>query len=138
VMQLGARQQDNLDLVNRLYGHVFKGDFVSAEQYLAEDFVVSEADGLPFRGVFRGRQALGETFRRLLHYFRDLKVEITAVTAGGDHVMGLLQMSGEAKVTGRRFSIPVVEVFRFEDGLIAEIFPVYWDTKLIAEITKGE
>lgn len=130
-----AAQMNNLEVVERLYEFVFAGDFDSPQIFLADDFKLTEADGLPFAGTLHGPGALGHGFRTLLNYFSNLSVEKREVTAGGDHVMGLLHMSGIAKATGRSFSMPVIEVFRFESGKIAEVYPVYWDTSLISEIT---
>jgi ketosteroid isomerase-like protein len=55
-----------LELVDDLYAATGVGDFDKAEGYLTDDFFITEADSLPFAGVYRGRTALRELYSKVM------------------------------------------------------------------------
>ena len=124
--------QANLALVQKFYGAIFKGDWGGVEQCVSEDIVVYEAQGLPYGGEYHGIQALQELFAQVVSYWDDLNIEIKGVTAGDGYVVGVLQFSGSSKGTGQKISMPIAEISEFQNGRIASIKPVYWDTKTLS------
>lgn len=115
-------------LVDDLYAATGAGDWDKAASLLTDDFVVSEADGLPMAGVYRGRHALRDLFIKVIGMLDVAALERTQTTVGGDYAVAILTM---------RFSDPslphaeLCEVFRFRDGKCCEIKPFYFDPQTI-------
>lgn len=124
-----ATNEQNLALARQLYDATGRGDWEAAAALLADDFVVIEADTLPYAGTYRGKNALRDLFVKVMGMLPAVGLEIHAMTAGDDHVVGLLSIKlddGEG--------IRVAEVFRMRDGKVAEIVPYYFDTEQVCRI----
>jgi hypothetical protein len=52
--------------VDDLYECTGVGDFDRAETMLTDDFFITEADSLPFAGVYRGKTALRELYTKVM------------------------------------------------------------------------
>jgi ketosteroid isomerase-like protein len=110
-------------------------DWQKLEDFCHEKFQVRESDALPYAGVYRGVDG----FRRLariifIESFENFKVEPQTYSEGDSQVLLMAAISGVGKPTGIPFSSQVAEVYHFEDGLIREIQPFYWDTGLINDV----
>lgn len=125
--------QKNAQVMRKFYGAIFASDWAGVEKVVTKNLMVYEADGLPYRGEYRGVEALKSLFARVVGYWDDLNIEIKAITSGGGYAVGVLQFSGTAKASGKKISMPIAEISEFENGLISSIKPVYWDTKTISE-----
>ena len=115
------------------------------EAFLSDDCVIYEADGLPHAGAYRGRSSLREVSAKIRGSWKDLKVEevvawqVIAEDAEvqereGVMLFGLVEFSATSIATGKSFSMPVADIYRVKDGLIREMRPIYYDTKLLADI----
>jgi ketosteroid isomerase-like protein len=60
--QMTSNEQRNLDLTAQLYEAAGRGDWDAAADMLSDDFFATEAPGLPFAVVYRGKRALEELF----------------------------------------------------------------------------
>jgi ketosteroid isomerase-like protein len=119
--------------MRKFYDAIFAGDWAGVEKCVSKKLIVYEADGLPYRGQYRGIEELKALFGQVVSYWSDLKFEVKGITGGDGYVVGVLEFGGTSKSTGRKISMPIAEVSEFEDGVIASIKPVYWDTKTIAD-----
>ncbi len=94
------------------------------EKYLSPDCVMHGGDGTSTE-----YEEMKKFFASLGQAFPDQLIEIRDVIAEGDKVVVLMQDSGTMKgpmmglePTGKRFSVPAIEVFRLADGKIAEMW----------------
>jgi uncharacterized protein len=120
-------------LVERLYQVAGAGDWTAVAELLADDFVITEAAGLPYAGTWRGKDALRQVYTLVMGKWRDAKVDIHAITVGDGHAVGLLTLHATSPVSGERLSLPIAEIFRVNAGKIAEIRPFYFDTAAVAQ-----
>jgi ketosteroid isomerase-like protein len=98
-------------------------------------FAVRESDALPYAGVYHGIEGFRSLARLIfVESFEDFQVEPQSYSEGDDHVVLLAAISGVGKKSGIPFSSQVAEIYWFENGLIKEIQPFYWDTKLINDV----
>lgn len=110
--------------VDDLYAFSGAGDWDKAEAMLTDDFVVTEAPGLPMAGKFEGRGALRELHSFVFGRLPVIELDRVRTLAGGDHAVTILSM---------RFADPdlpraeLCELFRFRDGKVCEIKPYYFD-----------
>ncbi len=119
-----SREQRNKAVAAALYEATSSGNWAAAESMLSEDLVITEADSLPFGGVYRGRGALRELYDRVLPMLGNAEISVKGITAGGEYVIYVLEL-----VPRGRPPIPLVELFRFDDdGKVAEIRPYYFNS----------
>lgn len=125
---------DNLAIIQAVYAAAGQGDWAAVRAHMADTLVITEAASLPYAGEFRGADALRDLFVLVSGFWDGLVIERRGITAGGDTVIGELFLSGRAKRTGERFAMPVLELWRLEDGKVTEIRPFYFDTARLAAI----
>jgi len=117
-----------LQLVDDLYAASGAGDWDRAASLLTEDFFITEADGLPMAGVYRGRNALRDLYSKVMGMMDVAALDRVQTTVGGDIVVAVLAF---------RFADPALapaelcELFRFRDGKCCEIKPYYFDPETI-------
>ncbi len=116
--------QEVEQFVDDLYAASGVGDWDKAASMLTDDFFVTEADGLPFAGVYRGKHALRELFTKVMGMMDVAALDRVQTTVGGDFAVTILSF---------RFADPslapaeLCELFRFRDGKCCEIKPYYFD-----------
>ncbi len=120
-----ARDQEerNIQYVRDLYAATMAGNWAKAESMLTEDFFVTEADTLPFAGVYRGRSGLQQLYSKVVSMASVKDLDIHNITAGGNSVVVLLDIVRDCTPEERA---PIAEVLHFRDGLICEIKPYYF------------
>lgn len=119
--------EDNKALVSRFYEEVWdrgNSDFafeVFADDYVRHDF--RQTDALPGPA---GQKKIADDFRAA---FPDLRVTIDLIIGDGDFVVGRWTATGTPsepwggmEPTGRRVTFSAANIFRFEDGKVAEIW----------------
>lgn len=120
--------EQKIQLVDDLYAATGVGDWDSVAAMLTDDFFVTEADGLPMAGVYRGKNALRDLFTMVMGMMDVAGLDRVETTAGNDHAVTLLSF---------RFVDPALapaelcELFRFRDGKVCEIRPYYFDPQTI-------
>lgn len=120
----GAQAEDNKALCSRFYQEAINGGNLELiDELVAEDFVDhEEAPGLE-----PNREGLKKFFAMMRTAFPDLKIDVEFMLADGDKVAAYLTMSGTHSgefmgmpPSGKKFSIPTVDIVRFADGKAAE------------------
>jgi ketosteroid isomerase-like protein len=124
----GDLEKRNIELVRKLYSLAGRGKWAEAEQYLADDFVIVEADTLPFKGTYSGKGALRELFAIVVATAGIQGVKEEQMTAGGDRVVALRELLLQGSPPGR---CRLAEVFQIRDGKVTEILPFYFDSSAI-------
>ena len=125
----------NTDIVKQFLDTAIDRDWQKLDSFCHEKFVVRESDALPYAGVYQGVDGFRQLAKVIfIDSFKDFKVEPQYYAEGDNQVLLLANISGIGKETGIPFSSQVAEIYLFEDGLIKEIRPFYWDTKLINDV----
>ena len=119
---------EKLALVEALYAATGTGDFDKAEEYLTDDFFITEADGLPFSGVYRGKTALRHLYTTVMGMMDVARLNVTQHTVGGDYAVTILALTFTDPALA---PAPLCELFHFRDGKVCEIKPYYFDPALI-------
>lgn len=110
--------------VDNLYASTGAGDWDRAASMLTDDFVVTEAEGLPMAGIYRGKHALRDLYVKVMEQMDVVALDRVQTTCGGDYAVTILSI---------RFADPALapaelcEMFRFRDGKVCEIKPYYFD-----------
>jgi len=109
-------------IVTALYAATGQGDWAAAEAHLTHDFFITEAEGLPFSGVYRGRGALRKLYTKVLPMLRVEALDLIETTTGAEHAVTLVDFVLPGGARAR-----IAEVFRFQGDLVCEIRPYYFD-----------
>jgi len=127
-------EAQNREIVLALYKATGRGDWAKAATLTTDDFLIREADTLPFAGNYRGLQALRDLFATVQATLGVERIDMRQVTAGGDWVVVLLDLvlAGTPPVR-----VPLAEAFRLENGKVCEIVPYYFDTSVVAKAVEA-
>jgi ketosteroid isomerase-like protein len=123
------------DIVKSFLETAIARDWKKLATYCHANFTVRESDALPYAGVYRGIEGFRSLARLIfIESFKDFRVEPQHYSEGDDHVVLLAAISGVGKKSGIPFSSHLAEIYWFENDLITEIQPFYWDTRLINDV----
>ena len=120
--------QEMEQFVEDFYGASGAGDWDGAAAMVTDDFFITEADPLPFAGIYRGKHALRELYTKVMGMMDVAGLDRVQTTVGGDFAVTILAF---------RFADPALapaelcELFRFRDGKCCEIKPYYFDPATI-------
>jgi ketosteroid isomerase-like protein len=121
------------EFCERFVASMSVGDFDALAVMLDEDFVVHEADGLPYAGDYHGIagwRALSQAVVSTWGSFRLKPLEFLGETA--DTFVVRFAISGRSRKTGKSFESTVLELWKFNGARLREITPYYWDTHALA------
>lgn len=112
------------DLLRRAFDTFNTGDLDACVELLTPGFIANVA-GAPEPGI--GRDAWKQNALMFREAFADLQVKIEDIFGGGDRVAVRLTFQGThtgpffgMPATGRTVAFSSVEIYRVEDGLLAE------------------
>lgn len=113
-------------VVIRVYEALSAGDVPALLGLTSPDVVVRQSDVLPWGGTHHGHQGF-LTFLGSVQKHLDSTVELGTLHRAGDRIVQVGRTSGRARGTGRAFDAAEVQVWRIQDGLVAE-FDNFADT----------
>lgn len=124
-----AARADNeaLTLVRRLYVLVAAGEIDAVVEMLSPHLVARQAFGLPFGGVYTGRDGFRDMSRRIYDCWPDFRVEPLRFFADADAVVVLTHLTG-SRAGADPLDMDMLEYWRAENGRLVEVRPFYWDT----------
>jgi uncharacterized protein len=127
-------EQENLTTIKKMYDAIFASDMDTFKTYLDPEIVVFEADSLPYGGTYIGTDGVERLWAAVYGAWDDVAFKVTNFTAGGDSIVVLGHFSARGKTTGKTFSFPQAELWRFRGGLAFEWRPFYFDTKKVCDV----
>ncbi|WP_394999745.1 nuclear transport factor 2 family protein [Sphingomonas sp.] len=110
--------------IDDLYAATGVGDFDRAATMLTDDFFVTEADGLPMAGVYRGRDALRDLYIRVMGMVDVVALDRHALMTGDACAVVHLSIRLADPTLE---PVEVCEMFRFRGNKVCEIRPFYFD-----------
>lgn len=120
------------ELLQAVYAAAGARDWDLVESLTHPDFVLYEAECLPFGGEWRGKDALQRCAAAMYGTWAEAKVDIHDITGGDSHAVTVLTLTMTSKRTGETFSQTVNECGAFEDGLLKELRIHYFDAEEVA------
>lgn len=126
----------NAQVVRRLYGHMFAGEFAKAMNIYAPDVVVYESPSpsIPFGGTYHGTDGVMELFAKITSMLDIRNVNTKTVCASGDDVLALVEISlAKGEETATAF---FCEHFKVVNEKVQQIRVFLWDNDLIVRMLK--
>lgn len=131
---MGQQEEQNRATTQKIYAAMFSGDMETVKGFAADDIMIHEAEGLPYGGLYRGPSGIDRLSRLIYETWDDMDFKLVEITAGGEYTVALMHFSAKGKKTGKSFSFPIAEAWRFKDGKAIEWRPFYFDTKKCGEV----
>ncbi len=128
----------NIQIIQDFYERLQQRGHESAFGLLAPDFVLHQAESLPYAGVYRGVEGVKKFFSvffQIWQTFHSDKIEYFSLD--DERVLALSQVRATAK-TGHQIDMPMAQVFSVRNGRILEARPFYWDTAEVKRATTQE
>lgn len=126
-------EQENIELVMRVYDTFLRGDMPALMDMFADDieWQLDHSDAVPFAGLRRGKEEVAEFFQLVNENQHPLQFEPREFVAQEDKVVALGHYVWSVKPTDRTYESDFAEVFRIRDGKIVR-FREYMDTQAAA------
>ncbi|MCJ2181007.1 nuclear transport factor 2 family protein [Novosphingobium album (ex Hu et al. 2023)] len=131
---MASEEETNIALVKRFYQYLDDNDRDGAyANVFAENCELHETEELPYGGVYRGRETVKEALAGVMAGFDEFQCEIRNYLAGGNEVVVHLHLDGVGRKSRKPFSVPVMELWRFQDGKAIELRPFLFDPGAITK-----
>ena len=85
--------------------------------------------------MHKGAAAWWALFEKIGTIWLDMKIDSLSLIGepDGSEFGWYMRMAGKSAKTGRPFEVTIFERWVLKDGLLFEVRPHYWDTKLMAD-----
>jgi uncharacterized protein len=122
----------------RFFAALKRGDQDQMCALLHPGFTVTEANGLPYAGVYHGPAGWKTLCRNVVKTWKKFNIDLLELVLETDTTVVIrFSISGRSSRTDREFHSTVLELWRIQDGKILEILPYYWDTHRLTEVHGG-
>lgn len=131
-------EQENVDLIRRLYEAFGKGDINTIIDHLASQFVwrFDAPSTVPFAGDFKTPDEVRRGFfGSLAETQKDQAVKPEEFIARDDNVVMIGRYSAVVTATNKRIDVPLVHVFSIQNGKVTRYLN-FTDSATIAEAYK--
>ena len=130
--------EKNKEVVELLYNMVFRGhDFSRLDEIMRDDYIQHNED------VAGGKEGFKQFFEQTFKSIPDFSYTMKKIVADGDIVMMYSTTTGTHTGewvgnpgTGNKLNFEVVDIFRIQDGKIAEHWDVADTLKLFQQVGK--
>lgn len=122
------------EVVAEYYRTALSGEVDPMMALLDNNIRVTEANSLPYGGVWEGKDAFMQLMTKVFEIWKDCNVSVKQLIEDGEWVVALTDMSGVGVSSEIAFNMPLAEVYRVVDGRIMEITPYYFDAKVLSDV----
>jgi hypothetical protein len=120
----------DLEVLQRYATAIGEGDIKTTLDCLHPEFVLNEPATLPYGGDHVGRDGFVELARQVFAYYRTEMLG-NSVHDAGEFAVARMRFRFTSHRTGASLELPLVELYRFQDGLLARGEVFYKDTKAV-------
>jgi ketosteroid isomerase-like protein len=131
------------DVVRAFYDAVVRRDAATLTALLEASFRDDAAmvwpEGLPYGGRVEGARRLAKVFGGMAASPTPVgpeRLEVLSLVDGGDQVAAHLTFDWRAPGSDESIPSGALELWTFEDGLVAEIRAYYWDTAACRDLVQ--
>jgi uncharacterized protein len=110
----------NTTIIHRIYGAFENRDFFTFFSLLSPTIHITQCPEVPWGGVFQGVEEAKAFFGKVNAYLED-HVAIERVIDGSDRIAVIGRGHGTIKATGRHFDVPIMHLWKLQDGLAVRL-----------------
>ena len=128
---------DDVDVVRRLFAAVEDRDFDGLLACYSDDIEITEADVLPYGGVWRGRDGVAGHAAGFMRAWGDLqgadeaRLDAQVVSDGAGTVCAVFRLRAVDPVSGARFDAPEVGVYEVRGGRVVRSQMFHADSAVV-------
>jgi uncharacterized protein len=129
------QEQQNIDVIKKLYGAFGKGDIETIIDHLADQFVwrFDAPSVIPYAGEYNTPKQVKEGFfGSLASTQKDYALKVDEFVAQDDKVIMVGSYGATVSATGKRFDLPLVHVWTIQNGKVKR-FLNFTDSAKVAE-----
>ena len=109
-IQRSEKEAANLALGEKFYTAIFAGDWDTIAANVTDDFVVVEADSMPYGGTWKGVEGFQKLFAEMSSvHFDNMKIQRKAMTASDDYLMLYFVLTGNVRKNGKLLSVEIAD-----------------------------
>jgi ketosteroid isomerase-like protein len=129
---------DDVDAVRRLFAAVEVRDFDGLLACYSDDVEITEADVLPWGGVWRGREGVAAHAKEFMRAWgtlqgpQEAQLDAQFFSDGAGTVCAVFRHRGVEPVTGARFDAPEVGVYRVRGDRVVSSQMFHADSAAVA------
>lgn len=129
-------------LLDRMFEAEFRymrreGGIACLAEVFHPDVVIHEPSSLPYAGDWCGLDGVAALIRTMGDIWADMTLGDMITTCSGDILFMKAPITLVARENQKTIIQPFAEVLRFEDGLVIEGTPFYFDTHAIVAAVQG-
>lgn len=126
--------QENTQIIQNIYAAFGQGNIPAILNALASEveWIHTDAEGVPFGGTYRGTQAVGSFFQKLVESQDTLGFDAREFVAQGDVVVAFGSIKGRSKATGKGYETDWVMKWHLQNGKVTK-FHHFFDSAIVAE-----
>ena len=118
---------NSIETVKQFYDLLGQSNMEQALTLLDKDFILSQANSLPYGGEFRGRTGIKDFFGRFFRYWQTFQSKDVAYYTDQSIVFAVSTATGRSH-EGKVVEMPMVQIYEVSDGKIKSAKPFYFDT----------
>jgi hypothetical protein len=111
---------ENTTTIDRIYEAFETREFLTLFNLLSPTIHIIQCDGVPWGGVFHGLEKAKVFFHKVNAYLEN-HVAIERVIDGGGRIAVIGRTYGIIKGTDRRFDVPIMHLWEFQDRLAVRL-----------------
>ena len=111
---------ENITVIDRIYEAFETRDFTTFLNLLSPVIHITQCPEVPWGGVYHGFEEAKAFFRKVNTYLEN-HVAIERVIDGGERIVVIGRTHGTIKGNGRRFDLPIMHLWKFQDGLASRL-----------------
>ena len=119
-------------MLAKVYATAGTRDWDAVEALIHPDFVLYEANSLPFAGEWRGKDALQRCAAAMYGTWADTQLEMLDCTGGDTWAVMVIRLTMHPKDGSAPFTQTICEAGNFVDGLLRELRIHYFAAAEIA------
>ncbi len=105
---------DNVNILNSIYDAFERRDIATSCGFFSPEIDIIQCPQVPWGGTFHGLAGAEIFFARVASHINN-RVTIERMIDGGDRVAVIGNTHGTVRCTGKRFEVPIVHLWTFQD-----------------------
>ena len=126
--------KDNVQVVQAYYQATKTGSLEAILATLHPEFILYEAESLPYKGTWQGHTGAAEFLEAFLKVWENPRMEDLEFFDIGSEVVVRFNLKATAKSTSKEIEMPITEFIKVRDDKVIEIIPFYQDTAKVVEV----
>lgn len=124
----------NSTAIKTLYEAAGRGEMETVLAQLDPGIVVHEQESLPVKNTYRGYDGFQKLFADLMNVWADFSFALEEIYDADELIVAVVRLRGQSKKSGAQLDMPMIELWKMNNGRAIECRSIVWDTARYLEI----